>query len=68
MNKWIRLIGGIESCVVFKHSVNNAGEVGDGPDQGHSGGADSVPPAPSLVESDNYQTLAIRLPVQLISK
>src|SRR5271169_5456298 len=24
----------------------NAGEVGDGPDQGHSGGADSVPPAP----------------------
>jgi hypothetical protein len=25
----------------------NAGEVGDGPDQGHSGGADSVPPAPN---------------------
>jgi hypothetical protein len=26
----------------------DAGEVGDGPDQGHSGGADSVPPAPKL--------------------
>jgi hypothetical protein len=26
--------------------LQNAGEVGDGPDQGHSGGADSVPPAP----------------------
>ncbi len=26
--------------------LTNAGEVGDGPDQGHSGGADSVPPAP----------------------
>jgi hypothetical protein len=25
----------------------NAGEVGDGPDQGYSGGADSVPPAPN---------------------
>ena len=25
---------------------STAGEVGDGPDQGHSGGADSVPPAP----------------------
>lgn len=27
--------------------LTNAGEVGDGPDQGHSGGADSVPPAPN---------------------
>jgi len=26
--------------------LSDAGEVGDGPDQGHSGGADSVPPAP----------------------
>jgi hypothetical protein len=26
--------------------LRNEGEVGDGPDQGHSGGADSVPPAP----------------------
>src|ERR1700691_909090 len=26
---------------------STAGEVGDGPDQGHSGGADSVPPAPN---------------------
>jgi len=30
----------------------NAGEVGDGPDQGHSGGADSVPPAPILYLAD----------------
>jgi len=28
--------------------LTHAGEVGDGPDQGHSDGADSVPPAPNL--------------------
>src|SRR5208282_3818469 len=30
---------------------SNAGEVGDGPDQGHSGGDDSVPPAPKFSTS-----------------
>jgi hypothetical protein len=30
------------------YSTGNAGEVGDGPDQGYSGGADSVPPAPKF--------------------
>ena len=29
-----------------RYSERDAGEVGDGPDQGYSGGADSVPPAP----------------------
>ena len=37
-----------ESHAAFGRCLQDAGEVGDGPDQGHSGGADSVPPAPSL--------------------
>lgn len=36
------------SRLVKPRRINHAGEVGDGPDQGHSGGADSVPPAPNL--------------------
>ena len=37
----------------------NAGEVGDGPDQGHSGGADSVPPAPKFtVPAGEFRELA----------
>jgi hypothetical protein len=36
-----------EPSGVQSQSIANAGEVGDGPDQGHSGGADSVPPAPN---------------------
>jgi hypothetical protein len=35
------------SRLVEPRCINHAGEVGDGPDQGHSGGADSVPPAPN---------------------
>jgi hypothetical protein len=38
----------------------HAGEVGDGPDQGHSGGADSVPPAPDLT----YSPTQVRKPAE----
>jgi hypothetical protein len=34
--------------------LRDAGEVGDGPDQGHSGGADSVPPAPIVWNGLNF--------------
>jgi hypothetical protein len=43
-------------------SLFSAGEVGDGPDQGHSGGADSVPPAPNfctLQHRANFDTCRI---------
>ena len=44
---------------------STAGEVGDGPDQGHSGGADSVPPAPESHKSLSASLEANSLPAAL---
>ena len=39
----------------LRYSERVAGEVGDGPDQGYSGGADSVPPAPHFPSFQNHR-------------
>ena len=46
----------------YSERVLTAGEAGDGPDQGYSGGADSVPPAPNL--QTKKRKLAMRLAKQ----